>query len=113
VLWRQSETRVGGGVALVQRGRLFGKYVALFVAVVCVALVVNGLFDSWISFQEQKALLGRVQHEQAKGAALRIEVFGKELRGQLGWATQFPWKADAADAWQFDAERLCFARSRR
>ena len=53
------------------RGRLFQKYVGLFVAVVCAALIANGLFDVWFSFREQNALLARIQHEQAKAAAMR------------------------------------------
>ncbi len=36
------------------RGRLFRKYVALFVAVVSVALIANGLLDIWFSYREQQ-----------------------------------------------------------
>jgi hypothetical protein len=35
------------------RGRLFRKYVGLLVAVVCAALVTNGLLDISFSFHEQ------------------------------------------------------------
>jgi len=31
------------------RSRLFLKYAGLFVAVVCVALLTNGLFEIWVS----------------------------------------------------------------
>ena len=105
---RDTETQTMTGAATVSapRGRLFRKYVALFVAVVCTALAAKELLDGWFSFQEQKALLGRIQHEQARAAAIRIGQFVKELEGQLGWATQFPWNANSADDWQFDAERL-------
>jgi hypothetical protein len=96
----------GEAHASAPRGRLFRKYVALFVAVVCAALAAKGLLDGWFSFQEQKALLGRIQHEQAMAAAMRIGLFVREIQGQLGWATQFPWNANAADDWQLDAERL-------
>jgi hypothetical protein len=48
------------------RGRLFRKYVALFVAVVCVALLANGLLEVWFSYQEHKASLVRIQREQAQ-----------------------------------------------
>src|SRR5262249_52998530 len=37
------------------RRRLFTKYVALFVAVVCIALVSNGVFDVFFYYQEHKA----------------------------------------------------------
>ena len=106
-IWRTDpRSEPGAATAPAPRGRLFRKYVGLFVAVVCAALTANGLFDGWFSFQEQNALLARIQHEQAKAAAMRIGQFIKEIEGQLGWATQFPWSANSADDWQFDAERL-------
>jgi two-component system, NtrC family, sensor kinase len=88
------------------RGRLFRKYVGLFVAVVSTALLANGLLDIWFSFQEQNALLTRIQQEQAKAAAAKIGQFFKEIQGQLAWATQLPWNADTLDDWRFDAVRL-------
>src|SRR5262249_20020530 len=47
------------------RRRLFTKYVALFVAVVCIALVSNGVFDVLFYYQEHKVSLIRIQREQA------------------------------------------------
>ena len=57
------------------RSRLFIKYVALFVAVVSLALVANGVFDVYFSYQEQKASLVRIQREQAEAAAGKIGQF--------------------------------------
>src|SRR5258708_36119859 len=88
------------------RAGLFRKYVALFVAVVCVALVANGLLDICFSFQEQNLLLMRVQREQAKATAANISQFIKEIQGQLAWSTQLPWTAETLDDWRFDAVRL-------
>jgi signal transduction histidine kinase/CheY-like chemotaxis protein len=88
------------------RRRLFRKYVGLFVAVVCAALVTNGLLDIWFSFHEQNVLLMRIQQEQAKLAAVKISQFIKETEGQLAWATQLPWSTDTLDEWRFDAVRL-------
>jgi signal transduction histidine kinase/CheY-like chemotaxis protein len=88
------------------RGRLFRKYVALFVTVVCAALVVNGLLDIWISFREQKGLLIRIQHEQAEATATQISQFIRGIEAQLGWATQLPWSAVTLEDWRFDAVRL-------
>ena len=50
-------------------GRLFRKYVGLFLAVVCIALLTNGLSEIIFSFQEHKASLIRIQREQAEAAA--------------------------------------------
>src|SRR5262245_60304872 len=69
------------------RRRLFTKYVALFVAVVCIALVSNGVFDVLFYYREHKASLIRIQREQAEAAAAKIGQFIKEIESQLGWTT--------------------------
>ncbi len=86
--------------------RLFRKYVALFVAVVCVALLTNGLFEIWFSYQENKQALTRIQREQAEAAAAKIGQFIKDIEGQIGWTTQLPWTASALEQRRFDALRL-------
>src|SRR4249920_1085845 len=72
------------------RSRLFTKYVALFVAVVAVALLSNGIFEVFFYYREHKAALIRIQHEQAEAAAAKISQFVKEIESQLGWTTQLP-----------------------
>ncbi|MFL5075800.1 MAG: HAMP domain-containing histidine kinase, partial [Microvirga sp.] len=79
------------------RGRLFRKYVGLFVAVVCLALFANGVFEIWFSYQEHKAALIRIQREQAEAAAAKIGQFVKEIEGQLGWTVQLPWSASTLE----------------
>jgi len=88
------------------RRRLFTKYVALFVAVVCVALLSNGIFDVFFYYQEHKASLIRIQREQAEAAAAKIGQFIKEIESQLGWTTQLPWSAGSIEQRRFDALRL-------
>src|SRR5262249_54600465 len=84
----------------------FRKYVGLFVAVVCAALVINGAFGVWFDYHEQRTLLVRIQRQQADAAALRITQFIKEIEGQLAWATQLPWSADNLEEWRFDMVRM-------
>ncbi|MHC4048813.1 sensor histidine kinase [Bradyrhizobium sp. 25ACV] len=88
------------------RTRLFTKYVALFVAVVAIALLANGLFEVFFYYREHKASLIRVQHEQAEAAAAKIGQFVKEIESQLGWTTQLPWSAGSIEQRRFDALRL-------
>ena len=88
------------------RRRLFAKYVALFIAVVCVALLSNGIFDVFFYYQEHKASLIRIQREQAEAAAAKIGQFIKEIESQLGWTTQLPWSAGSIEQRRFDALRL-------
>ena len=88
------------------RGRLFTKYVALFVAVVCIALVTNGLFEIWFFYQEHKSSLIRIQREQAEAASGKIGQFIKEIEAQLGWTTQLPWIGSTLAQRRIDAMRL-------
>src|SRR5664279_1532010 len=88
------------------RSRLFTKYVALFVAVVGVALLSNGIFEVFFYYREHKAALIRIQHEQAEAAAAKIGQFVKEIESQLGWTTQLPWSVDSIKDRRFDALRL-------
>src|SRR5437879_2858583 len=88
------------------RSRLFTKYVALFVAVVGVALLSNGIFEVFFYYREHKAALIRIQHEQAEAAAAKIGQFVKEIESQLGWTTQLPWSAGSIEQRRFDALRL-------
>ena len=89
-----------------RRSRLFTKYVTLFVAVVGVALLSNGIFEVFFYYREHKAALIRIQHEQAEAAAAKIGQFIKEIESQLGWTTQLPWSAGSIEQRRFDALRL-------
>jgi signal transduction histidine kinase len=92
--------------SLKMRGRLFTKYVALFVAVVCVALLTNALFEIWFFYQEHKTSLIRIQHEQAEAASGKIGQFVQEIEAQLGWTTQLPWIEGTLEQRRVDAVRL-------
>src|SRR6478736_1730949 len=99
-------TPVQGAPGTKIRSRLFIKYVALFVAVVGVALLSNGIFDVFFYYQEHKTSLIRIQREQAEAAAAKIGQFVKEIESQLGWTTQLPWSAGSIEQRRFDALRL-------
>jgi PAS domain S-box-containing protein len=87
-------------------GRLFRKYVLFFVGLVAVALLVNGGFDFWFGYQENKDSLIRVQQEKADGAAQRIEEFVEGIERQIGWTTHAQWSAAPLDQRRFDYVRL-------
>ena len=101
-----SAPSVPGSTEAKIRTRLFTKYVALFVAVVGVALLSNGTFEVFFYYREHKAALIRIQHEQAEAAAAKISQFVKEIESQLGWTTQLPWSAGSIQQRRFDALRL-------
>ena len=88
------------------RGRLFRKYVALFLAVVALALVPQGIVDIWFSYQGVKTLLIRVQSEQAKSAAGKIGQFVSAIEAQMAAEMQLPLNSRTAYEWRVDAVRL-------
>src|SRR5262249_275144 len=87
-------------------GPLFRKYVALFLAVVCVALLSNGLFEIWFSYHEHRASLIRIQRDQAPPPPKQICQFIEGIKSQVGWTTQLPWSAGTIDQRRFDGLRL-------
>src|SRR5271170_5891441 len=87
-------------------GPLFRKYVGLFLAVVCIALLSNGLFEIYFSYREHTDALVRIQREQAEGAAEKIGHFIKEIENQMGWTTQLTWSTSTIDQRKFDGSRL-------
>jgi signal transduction histidine kinase len=102
----EADTTPGAAPARTKiRSRLFTKYVVLFVAVVGVALLSNGIFEVFFYYREHKAALIRIQHEQAEAAAAKIGQFIKEIESQLGWTTQLP-SAGSIEQRRFDALRL-------
>ena len=96
----------GGTPPRARSGRLFRKYAAIFVATVCLALVTNGAFDMWFSYQEQRALLIQIQRGQAESAASKISQFVDEIEAQMAWVTPLPWNAITFEEWRFDVVRM-------
>src|ERR1051326_352282 len=91
---------------LTPRAGLFRKYVVMLLGIVSLALAINGISDMWFSYVEQKALLFRIQREQANAAADKIGHFLNDIKTGLAWEAQLPWSHSTFDEWQFDAVRL-------
>jgi signal transduction histidine kinase len=87
-------------------GRLFWKYVVLFVAVTGSALLANSLIDIWFTYRDLRTVLIRAQNEQADAAAAKITQFIKEIEGQLGWTTYLSWAVPATEQRELDGIRL-------
>jgi signal transduction histidine kinase len=102
---RSSVARSAVGASIV-RSRLFIKYTVLLVAVVVLALLANGGFEVWFSYQEHKGSLISIQQQQALAAADKIEEFITQIESQVGWTTQLPWTDGTLDQRRFDALRL-------
>jgi signal transduction histidine kinase/HAMP domain-containing protein len=102
----RSGVPLSGVGASIVRSRLFFKYMLLFVMVVVVALVANGLFEVLFSYQEHKGSLIGIQEQQAVAAADKIEEFITQIESQVGWTTQLPLTDGTLDQRRFDAWRL-------
>ena len=78
----------------------------MFVAIVSLALAINGVSDIWFSYHEQQNLLFRIQREQARSAADKIDQFLNEITAGLVWETQVSLSDSTVDEWKFDAVRV-------
>ena len=76
----ESQAELDDLARLRHRGGLFRKYVTLFVIIVCVALIVNGILGIWLFYHEQKQSLVRLQRQQVELAAVKISQFIKEIK---------------------------------
>ena len=74
-----SSKRVAGVGLPPTHSGLFLKYVVMFVAIVSLALAINGASDIWFSYHEQQDLLVRIQREQVKSAVDKIGQFLNEI----------------------------------
>lgn len=66
------------------RASLFRKYVIIFAALVSGVLLASGLLETYFFYRENRAVLVRVQREQAAGAAFRIAQFVTDIERQIG-----------------------------
>lgn len=69
------------------RGGLTRKYTIFVAVAICLALGLNTAIASLFAFSDQKALLVRVQQEQARAAAQRIGAFVADIMNDLDWAS--------------------------
>jgi signal transduction histidine kinase len=90
------------------RASLSRKYVVVLLTLVSGALVTSGLIEIYFSYQENKAALGKIQHEMAAAAAARIEEFIEQVEHHIGFLAQSPWnaRAMALDQRRFEFRRV-------
>lgn len=87
-------------------GRLFRKFVLLFVALVGGALLTSGSLELWFSYQENKVVLAEIQHEKALAAAARIEGFLEDITRQIGWTSRAQWPDSSVEHRRLEYLRL-------
>ncbi len=58
--------------SFLRRGGLFAKYFLSLVGIVTLVLLINGAFDMWFAYGTARQALGRLQQEQANGAADKV-----------------------------------------
>ena len=69
------------------RRGLLVKYVAYFATLVSVALIASSLLDMYFSYGEDREILGQLQQEKARSAALQIERFIQEIERHVAGST--------------------------
>jgi signal transduction histidine kinase len=69
------------------RRGLLVKYVAYFAALVSVTLIASSLLHMAFSYREDREILGQLQQEKARSAALQIERFIQEIERHVAGST--------------------------
>jgi len=70
---------------MVRDNRLFRKYFAYFVVLVCGVLLVSGALALNFSYQETRTTVAAVHREKALSAATRIELFLRDIEQNIAW----------------------------
>jgi signal transduction histidine kinase/CheY-like chemotaxis protein/HPt (histidine-containing phosphotransfer) domain-containing protein len=87
-------------------GALGRKY-ALFMGIaICLALGLSTAVATLFAFSDQRALVVRVQQEQARAAAQRIGAFVADIMHQLDWASQSGAAGASVEERRLDGLRL-------
>ncbi|HEV7324251.1 MAG TPA: ATP-binding protein [Bosea sp. (in: a-proteobacteria)] len=96
----------GQSIPLPRRGKLARKY-ALFVGLaIGLVLGLNTAIATFFAFSDQRALLVRVQQEQARAAAQKIGAFVAEIMDHLDWASQSGATSNSPEERRLDGLRL-------
>jgi signal transduction histidine kinase len=82
------------------------KFAAAFIGLVTFVLIVNGVINLWLSYEEAKRAAVRVQQEKAQAAAERISLFITDIESQMGWTTRAEWEHVPLEQRRYDFIRL-------
>lgn len=88
------------------RAGLTRKYTVFVVVAICLALGLNTAIAALFAFSDQRALLVRVQQEQARAAAQRIGAFVADIMSDLELASENGTGNDSPDERHLDGLRL-------
>lgn len=89
-----------------RRGPLARKYAVFVASALALALGLNGLIGTFFAFSDQRALVVRVQQEQAQAAAQRIGGFIGDIVRQLDWAAASSESGSPGEEARLDGLRL-------
>ena len=79
-----------------RRGRLFHKYLTVFVGLFTAGVLASGGAEIYFSYQENERALARIQHKEAEAAADAIERFVEKMEHRLEWIARPSSSADAS-----------------
>ena len=82
------------------------KYFLSLVGLVVLVLLINGVVDSWLAYNQAKKAAIQLQAEKAVAAAQRTEQFIAEIERQIGWTTHPQWASGSVELRRFDYVRL-------
>ncbi len=89
-----------------RRGKLARKYALFLGLAIGLVLGLNTAIATFFAFSDQRALLVRVQQEQARAAAEKIGAFVTEIMDHLDWASQSGATSNSPEERRLDGLRL-------
>ncbi|GJD53748.1 Adaptive-response sensory-kinase SasA [Methylobacterium crusticola] len=82
------------------------KLAVALVGLVTLVLLVNGVVNLWLNYDEAKRTAVRLQQEKAHAAAERVDAFIAEIENQIGWTTRAEWRRVPPEQQRYDFIRL-------
>ena len=82
------------------------KFAAALIGLVVLVLLVNGVINTWLAYDQIRRAALMVEAEKASSAAVRVGEFLTEIVNQLGWTTGAEWRYAQSAQQRYDFVRL-------
>ena len=82
------------------------KFAAALIGLVVLVLLVNGVINTWLAYDQIRRAALMVEEEKASSAAVRVGEFLTEIVNQLGWTTGAEWRHAQSAQQRYDFVRL-------
>lgn len=89
-----------------KRRSLAAKLAIALVGLITLVLLINGVANLWLNYDDAKRAILGVQLEKAQAAAERVDGFISDVENQIGWTTRAEWRRVPVEQQRYDLIRL-------